>query len=186
MGATAGMILTGSQAVNSFMSQQAQAKAIDRQSDFQSQLADLNAKDAINRGEFQANARASQERQTVGAQKATFAANGVDAGSGTAADLAGDEAKFGALDQAMIRNNAALEAWGYKTNAAFDALGAKNQAATLRENSYQTLLTGAANTYGIYRESKNTNGASNYDWARGGAKSPSQLTMSPARLRGRY
>jgi hypothetical protein len=162
MGATAG-ILTAASTVGEFASQRGQANALVARADYQSSMADITANDAIARGNQEASLHELAGGRAIGAQRAGQAASGIDPNSGTAADLQGDEAKFSALDAQMIRNNAAREAWGYRTDAMFGKLGAENEAANLRAASYSTLLTGATKTYGLFSHSsgaldkKNTN-----------------------------
>lgn len=156
MGATQA-ILAGANAVSGFASQQQQARALTSQAGFDSTLAGLQAKDAVARGELAANQRGVQTRRTIGAQRAASAASGIDANSGSAVDLQGQEASFGALDETMIRNNAAREAWGYTTQANLNSVAAQNEAASLKAQSYGTLLTGAVKSYGLYQgRQKNT------------------------------
>lgn len=161
MGATGAMMALNSVGtLGTFASQQQQAGAITRQADFSARLADLNAHDAVTRGDQQASARALRGRQMIGAQRAAQAASGVDANTGSAVNVQADEAGLSALDQQIIRNNAAREAWGYRTQGLLDRVGAQNEAANLRAQSYNTLLTGAAKNYGLYaNRQKNTTGA---------------------------
>lgn len=151
MGATAA-ILSASSTANQFLSEQNQARAVKSQANFESQLASLQARDAMARGEFSAQQREIQTNRTIGAQRAGEAASGIDANSGTAVDVQADEAKFGAMDAQQIRNNAAREAWGYTAQAGIGQITAANEAQGIRNQSYSTLLTGATNTYGLYRD----------------------------------
>lgn len=151
MGATAGILQVVSTG-NQFLSEQNQARAVKSQANFESQLATLQARDATARGEFSAEQREIQTNRTIGAQRAGEAASGIDANSGTAVDLQADEAKFGAMDAQQIRNNAAREAWGYTAQAGIGQITAANEAQGIKNQSYSTLLTGAVNTYGLYRD----------------------------------
>lgn len=153
MGATAG-ILQAVSTGNQFLSEQSQARSVKSQANFESQLAALQAKDAIARGDFSAQQREIQTNRTIGAQRAGEAASGIDANSGTAVDLQADEAKFGALDAQQIRNNAAREAWGYTAQAGIGQITEANEVQGIRNQSYSTLLTGAVNSYGLFRDAK--------------------------------
>lgn len=175
MGATAGLISVGIsafQTVSNFSQQQRQAtassaagqyaKRVDEQN---AKMADAQAQDALDRGELAAQRRGLETRQQIGSTRAAQAAQGVDVSSGSAADVQASEAGIGAMDEVMIRNNAAREAWGYKVEAINDrqagqvaALTGDMEAAGYRAESYGTLLSGAANTYGLYRQ-YNTNKA---------------------------
>lgn len=150
MGATIG-ILAG--AGLNVASQQQQAAGVLDQSRFDMQLAELAATDATTRGDMAASERARRSRQIVSAQRAALGASGIELDSGTPANLQADEAYLSALDEHTIRNNAAREAWGYRTQSSLNQLAARNDAANTRAQSYGTLLTGATNAYGIYRSS---------------------------------
>lgn len=87
-------------------------------------IAEMNAQDAIRRGEEEAIKVARQGRQVGGAQRAVLAARGVDAGEGTAASLLDQTDFFSLSDQNTVRNNAAKEAW----NARAQGRGSRMQA----------------------------------------------------------
>ena len=151
MGITSG-ILMGVSTAGQFLGQQRQAGAIDAQSSFDQKLASMNAADAVARGNLSANRVGMQTRGIIGSQRANFAAQGIDPNAGSAADTQVDTSKFGALDEMTIRNNAAREAWGITTNAGLQKSAASQESASLRASSYDTLITGAAKTYGLYRD----------------------------------
>lgn len=149
MGATAG-ILGAANTIGTAAAERGQASAITARADFQSSMASIMAADAVRRGDEQAGAREVAGQRAVGSARAAQAAGGIDPNSGSALDVQSDESKMSALDQAVIKNNAAREAWGYQTQAAFGKLGAQNEAAALRAQSVSTILTGAVKTYGLY------------------------------------
>lgn len=163
---TALLALNAASTINKFAGERQQATAAERQGAYEqgvynvdAQLADQQAADAIARGKEAETRQRQATRGLIGAQRATLAAQGIDVSTGSALDVQADTAALGELDALTIRNNAAREAFGYRVQAmdyrnqgAMAALAGKNQAAALRNQSYSTLLTGAANTYGIYRE----------------------------------
>lgn len=121
--------------------------AVDRNNQ---QVAEWQAKDAVDRG-------AEAERQhrikvagVLGSQKAAMAANGLDLSSGSPLDILGDTAMYGELDALTIRSNAEREAYGYRVRSQDFASSA--QLAQMRGSSAATagmigagatLLTGA-------------------------------------------
>ena len=161
MGATAGIIGTlagaGTQAVGQF----ANARAVQDQAQFGSSVADLQAKDAIARGNFSADQARIQGNRTMGAERAASAASGIDSNSGSSLDVQASEAGISELDQQMIRNNAAREAWGYTTQAAVNTIGANNAVGGMRRQAVSTLLTGGSQAYGMWKTSRNTMGGVN-------------------------
>jgi hypothetical protein len=85
--------------------------------DFNAQVADLQAKDAIERGAEEESRFRTQVRGAIGTQRAGIAASNIDVGFGSAVDVQADAAYLGELDALTIRTNAAREAWGYKVQA---------------------------------------------------------------------
>lgn len=72
------------------------------------------AKDAEARGVETERRLRLRTRQVIGAQRAGLAAQGIDINSGTALDVQADAAYVGELDALTARNNAELEAYGFK------------------------------------------------------------------------
>lgn len=85
--------------------------------DYNASIADLQAADAIKRGELEAQRFRSQVRGMVGGQRAAFAAQNVDVNWGSPADVQVDAEFLGELDVLQIRTNAGREAWGYEVQA---------------------------------------------------------------------
>jgi hypothetical protein len=74
--------------------------------------------DAIARGAEAEGRSRSQTKQILGTQRAGYAGQGVDVGTGSAVDVAADTTALGELDAMTIRNNAKREAYGYQVQAA--------------------------------------------------------------------
>lgn len=85
--------------------------------DFNAHVADLQAKDAVERGAEEESRFRTSVRGMIGSQRAGIAAGNVDVGFGSAVDVQADAAHLGELDALTIRTNAAREAWGYKVEA---------------------------------------------------------------------
>ena len=92
---------------------QAQAGIID----YNAAVADQQAADALTRGQEQEQQVRSATRQVIGSQRAGYAAQGVDVGSGSAADTQADAAFLGELDALTVATNAAREAHGFAVQA---------------------------------------------------------------------
>lgn len=169
MGSVASMLslgVSGFQTVSNFSALQRQASAASAQGQYvkrvdeqNAKMAEAQAQDALDRGELTAQRRGLETRQQIGSTRAAQAAQGVDVSSGSAADVQASEAGIGAMDEVTIRNNAAREAWGYKVEAINQrqagevaAITGDTTAAGYRAESYGSLLSGAANTYGLYRQ----------------------------------
>lgn len=80
-------------------------------------IADIQAQDAQNRGELNAQKSERQGSQVTGAQRATYAARGLDLGVGTPSDVIDQTNFFAESDAATARTNANKEAWALKSQA---------------------------------------------------------------------
>jgi len=81
--------------------------------DYNAAVAELQAKDAVERGAEEESRFRTTVRGMVGTQRVGFAAGNIDVGYGSAVDVQADAAYLGELDALTIRTNAAREAWGY-------------------------------------------------------------------------
>ena len=147
--ATALLALTAASAFSTIGNIYTQSRAIKAQGSYEAgvyeqnaRLAQMQAEDAIERGDQDARTYQLQVKRLMGSQRARLAAQGLDLGYGSALDIQEDTAMLGAMDALTIRNNAYREAWGYKVQAldysgraAFTSLTAKSKAS-------QTILTG--------------------------------------------
>ncbi len=157
-------IITAANTINGFVSQRKTAAGLEREGEYQASLLEQNATvaeqqaaDAIARGAEEEAYHRAGVRKLIGAQRAAIGASGVDIGSGSALDVQLESARLGAIDEITIRNNAAREAWGYKVEAVnyrsqaiLGKYAAKNQAQSLRNQSWGTLLSGATSLAGMY------------------------------------
>jgi len=80
-------------------------------------IAEQNAQYATQAGNTQAQAEQLKTAQQVGAIRAAQAANGLDVNSGSALDVQSGTKTIGALNADTIRNNAALQAYGYQAQS---------------------------------------------------------------------
>lgn len=150
MGASAFMMASqGMQGVSSFGGAYAQSQALKTQGDFEKQqydtnvrLAQMQADDAIARGDKSAQLLQRQTKGQIGSERADMAAQGIDIDSGSAAEIQKDTAEMSKIDETTIRNNAWREAWGYKVQA--NDTAAKGEMAQIGANNAanNTMLTG--------------------------------------------
>lgn len=112
-----------------------------------SRLANLQAQDATDRGESNASDQLKKTKQLISSQRAALAAQGLDINQGSAKDVQDESAMLGAQDALTIRNNAAMEAWGFRSQA--DNFKFEGQAGVLAaENSARnSLISGGLNAY---------------------------------------
>lgn len=154
MAAATTAILAGTALAGAYVQSQAIGLQNDlekQQAKFNAKLLDVRSKQAIESGEIQATNLKKQAAATKGSQKAASAGSGVVTNFGSTQDVQNDTDLFSSINAEKIKNNAALEAWGYQvekinveSKAKFSGLGAKNQQAA-------TLLTGGAQILGAFK-----------------------------------
>lgn len=109
-------------------------------------LAEASAQDAAIVGARESQQAAWRTRALVGAQRASIAANGLDADVGSAYDLQEEGALLGGAEQSIISMNAARAAWGFGA----EALNYRNAGAQAKwlgnQQSKLTLLKTAGST----------------------------------------
>ncbi len=115
-------------------------------------FADMQAEDAIARGDKAASTQTKQVKQMVGSQRAALAAQGIDINSGSARDVISDTESMGALDRLQIKSNAWREAWGYKVQAVDQRSQASMTSIGARAQAGNTLLTGGMKALGYAAE----------------------------------
>ncbi len=116
--------------------------------DFNAAALEMQATDAVSRGRDQEDRFRTQIKGLIGSQRASFAAQGVDVGSGSAVDVQEDTARQGELDALTIRTNAAREAWGYTVESEGETLQAEDTRKLGKlqaENTRQVGLAAALN-----------------------------------------
>ncbi len=111
------------------------ADAILATGNFNSTIAELGAQSALSAGQQQIAAQTLKAGQLKGMQRAAMAANGIDLGTGSAAEVQVSDDIIKNLDTDTLRANAARTAWGYraqgmeaKLNAQLQALNTRTQA----------------------------------------------------------
>lgn len=110
--------------------------------DASASVLDRQAQDAISRGETAASRYGSQVRGLQGSQRAATASQGVQVDTGTPGDIVQDTGRMGALDILTLRNNAALEAFGYDVQAGQARAAGRMASAQGKAGARQTLATG--------------------------------------------
>lgn len=85
--------------------------------DINSQIGEMGAETALLHGQQQAGALGLRMGQVEGAQRADLAANGVDLGVGSAAEVQAGTKMMTNEDLATIHANAVQDAWGYRMSA---------------------------------------------------------------------
>jgi hypothetical protein len=111
--------------------------------------AEQAASDAIERAQLPGSRARMQGSQIVGAQRAQLGATGVDVNVGSPTQLAAQTRVFSDLDEQIIRNNSAREAYGYRSKANMFRRDAKEQAEAARTEKTTAMIGGMTNLLGI-------------------------------------
>jgi hypothetical protein len=107
-------------AVGAYYGAKAQRSLLDAQAtidDINAKVAEATARSALMAGSRQKNAQQLMAARVKGSQKAALAANGVDLGVGSAAEVQASTAALAETDANTIEANALRSAWGYRTQA---------------------------------------------------------------------
>lgn len=122
-------------------------------------ISDNRARDALERGKIEEQAKRREISQFKGRQEAAMAANGVDLSFGSPLDALVDTAMVGEIDALTVRSNANREAYGHKVDAANKTAQAnlsKMEGKAAKTGSYWsaagTLLSGAGDAWGSYKK----------------------------------
>ena len=86
--------------------------------DINARIAELGARSAFEQGQQQVASLTMQAGQLKGRQRASMAANGIDLGTGSAAEVQASAEIMKEIDKNTLESNAIKSAWGYRTEAA--------------------------------------------------------------------
>lgn len=118
-------------------------------------VAERQAADAERRGAEDIRRLRMQGRKLIGTQRATLAAQGIELGEGTAGTLIQDTEAAIELDSLTIANNAAMEAFGFRTQSSDAMERARIRSREARDRAQGVLLSGATSAavqgYQAYR-----------------------------------
>lgn len=120
------------------------AAAKQREADYNRQVSEMKARDAINRGNIEAEAARTKGDKVAGAQRAAMGASGGVVGSGSFGDILLDTATTSEKDAQTIRTNALRESWGYENQAESFKLQGETAATEGQYAVMGSLLTGTS------------------------------------------
>lgn len=128
-------------------------------------ISELGARQELFKGQQQVGAASMKAGQVKSSQRAAMAANGIDLGEGTAAEIQATTDLVKEIDMATLEANAVRSAWGYRTqgvNYQNDALMRSATARTISPYaSAATSLLGSAGSVATswYNYQRNKEGA---------------------------
>lgn len=140
--ATTALLVGGTllSAYEKYQTGQAEAAQLEQQA----KVREMQAADARLRGQSEAGLSRIQTSTLVQEQKLDFAAAGVDVSVGTPTDVYANTRQMGALEAAIIENNAAREAWGFQVGAQTSRAGADSARYAGTLGATATLVGGGA------------------------------------------
>jgi hypothetical protein len=113
--------------------------------DTNARIAELGAQSVLYQGERQVGALTMRAGNLKSAQRATMAANGIDLGSGNAAEVQASTEIMKEVDKTALEANAVRSAWGYRMQGT-EAQNNANQQALNYETSAEFGSVAARNT----------------------------------------
>lgn len=120
--------------------QSAVLEANARISDANARIAELGAESALQQGQYEVARHTLQVGQLKSRQRVALAANGVDVGSASAAEIQASTEILKDMDVRTIESNAMRSAWGYRTQG----LNAQTEAANQRSQAVAARAMGSA------------------------------------------
>lgn len=144
-GAGASAASTGIGAYNQSQAMSAQGRFSRTFGNLNANMSDLQAGDAMRRGDLAASRQMLRTSMLVGSQRAAAAGQGVDVNSGSALDLQAQARRMGVLDANTIKMNAYKEAMGMRMQGANSRLRGDLSYMAGRNNATNTLLAGGLN-----------------------------------------
>lgn len=109
--------IQGVQGRNQAKAQRLEGQYLEDTYNANARIMDMQAQDAIDRGDKNAQKMKTQTKKLIGSQRAAMAAQGLDLEEDDALAIQQETAAFGAEDAQTIKNNAWQEAWGYRVQA---------------------------------------------------------------------
>lgn len=110
--------------------------------DTNAKIAGLEATQTIEAGDVAASRATLKTQGTVGTRRAIAGASGTDVNTGSNLLTRIGDDFAGRIDALTIKNNAARQAWGFKTQALQDTYQGQMARLTATSQSQQTLITG--------------------------------------------
>jgi hypothetical protein len=142
---TAGIVMGGAYLAGGIMdssAHRAQGAYAMQMAKMNARLAEINAKDALKRGEQEAKEIQRQAGQLIGDQSAAFAAQGISVDAGTAVAMLAETSMMSEQDVIAAKNNAWREAWGYRVEKEQQLMQGRMAQSMARSQANASLIGG--------------------------------------------
>lgn len=148
MGAVGGIGLSlVSSAIGAFSSYR-QASAANEAAEWNAKMSDAKAQQAATRGAFDLSLLQRDGKQGLSSLAQGFANAGVEASSGSALNLLGEQKGLNERGEQVQKYNTEMEVWGHRANAAM----ARSSKRNAWGSAFSSLLGGVMNTYNQYSQ----------------------------------
>jgi hypothetical protein len=137
----------GYSAYSSYQQGQAQGKL----NDYNAALADQQAQTTQRDAAIQANATRRQNARILAKQRAGFAANGIDASTGSPLLVESEQAGYLEMGALETQRQGSIEAGRLSQQAVLDRMAGKNARVAGTMNATATALSGAGNAAAMYK-----------------------------------
>ena len=114
-----------------------QAQQAEKAAVFNASMLDLQAQDAISRGELDTTNRRQMGKSILGQQRAGYSGQGVDVSTGTAAEMQEQTGQMAEEDAMRIKLDAMRQAWGLRSQATMMRWEAEQNTATAQKKAIQ-------------------------------------------------
>lgn len=151
-----------------------QAQNKQRAAEFNADMLDLQASDAISRGQLDAQRVRQRGKSILGTQRSGYASQGVDVSSGTAALLADQTGQLAEQDAIRVKLDAMRQAWGLKSQATM----MRWEADINLRDARRSAITGAV--MGVANAAASMGGGANAGAPSSGATGPAVNTPGPS------
>ena len=118
---------------------------------YNAKVQEMQARDALTRGNIQAQEIRDRTRRLQGTQSAQYGAAGLDINFGTPSDVLSETRQYGELDALKAINNAQRGAWGNEAERELELYKGRTAKRAGYMQAGGSLLSGATNLYGIWR-----------------------------------
>lgn len=146
----AGPLLSVVQTGIGLMGNEQETQAKQKEAVENTRLAQRAAVDALERGNRESGQARMATSQLIAKQQLAYANSGVDSTVGTPAQVASDTRTLGEMDARQLENNAAREAWGFRTYGSRYREQAQLEATRGTNRAYGTALAGAGRFVGSF------------------------------------
>ena len=150
MAATAFAVATMASAYSQSVAMGEQAKQEELINENNQRMAKIRVEETLKQGESDAAKLRGQVAKFKGTQKASMAASGTDVNFGSNLAVRAETEMLALEDEQRIKNNAALQAWGYQVESVNSGFQAKYKANALRAQAQTALISGVAQAGAIY------------------------------------